>query len=140
MVSTLSIGTVAKRAGVSVDTVRFYERRGLLPNPRRRASGYRVYEPNVVARIRRIKDLQSLGLSLDEIAEVSRLQEHGAGSCDSQRPRGDALLARIDQQIASLQAKRDRLTRAMQACADGVCVLDATCSPSGAERARAHQR
>jgi hypothetical protein len=69
--STLSIGQVARRAGVGVETVRFYEREGLLEEPPRRASGYRQYSEQVVTRIHFIKRAQQLGFSLKEIAEFA---------------------------------------------------------------------
>ena len=71
---TLSIGQVARRAGVGVETVRFYEREGLLEEPPRRASGYRQYSEQVVKRIHFIKRAQKLGFSLKEIAELLLLR------------------------------------------------------------------
>ena len=69
---TLSIGQVARLAGIGVETVRFYEREGLLEEPPRRASGYRQYSEQVVTRLHFIKRAQQLGFSLKEIAEVER--------------------------------------------------------------------
>lgn len=64
----------AQQAGVNVQTIRYYERRGLLPSPRRRTSGYRELPPDTVRRVRFIKRAQDLGFSLDEIAELLRLR------------------------------------------------------------------
>jgi len=76
---TMTIGKVASGAGVNLQTVRYYERRGLLPRPPRAASGYRQYDANAVARLRFIKRAQDLGFSLAEIGELLELRiEHGA--------------------------------------------------------------
>src|SRR3954447_9998410 len=64
---SVKIGQIAKRAGVTVDTVRFYERVGVLPEPARRPSGYREYEPAVIDRIRLTRELQAIGFSLTEV-------------------------------------------------------------------------
>ncbi len=75
----MTIGQVAAGAGVNIQTVRYYERRGLLPRAPRTASGYRQYDPDAVARLRFIKRAQDLGFSLQEIAELLELRvEHGA--------------------------------------------------------------
>ncbi len=73
----LSIGQVARRAGVGVETVRFYEREGLLEEPPRRTSGYRQYSEQVVKRIHFIKRAQKLGFSLKEITELLMLRVDG---------------------------------------------------------------
>lgn len=124
----LSIGTVAKRAGVTVDTVRFYERRGILPAPERRSSGYRIYAANVVDRIRLVKDLQSLGLPLDEIVELLRMFDEGTATCENQQPRFEAVLARIDEELASLQATRNHIAQVLKRCKTGTCSL-LVCAP-----------
>jgi len=123
MSGTLNIGAVAKRAGVTVDTIRFYERRGLLPPPRRRPSGYRFYGEDTVARIRLIKDMQSLGLPLDEVADLLRAFDAGRATCENQRPRFEAVLARVDEELASLQATRSLLGTVLQRCEAGGCSL-----------------
>jgi DNA-binding transcriptional MerR regulator len=78
MEKALRIGEVAGRAGVNVQTLRFYERRGLLPEPPRRASGYREYAPESVRRVRFIKRAQELGFTLAEVEELLRLREDPA--------------------------------------------------------------
>ena len=71
---TFTIGQMAKQAGVNIETVRFYEREGLIPEPPRKASGYRQYSPDFVKRILFIKRAQTLGFSLKEIAELLDLR------------------------------------------------------------------
>src|SRR5262245_15412129 len=65
----VKIGQVAKQAGVTVDTVRFYERVGVLPEPARRPSGYREYEPGIVDRIKLTRELQAIGFSLPDVVD-----------------------------------------------------------------------
>jgi MerR family mercuric resistance operon transcriptional regulator len=77
----LKTGELAKRAGVNVETLRFYERKGLLPEPQRRASGYRDYPEESVTRIRFIKRAQGLGFSLDEIHELLALRVKPKSPC-----------------------------------------------------------
>jgi DNA-binding transcriptional MerR regulator len=119
--SALTIGAVAKRAGVAVDTVRYYERRGVLPRAERRTSGYRAFRPQAVERIVFVKELQAIGLSLDEIVEVLRLVDSGVASCASVRRYQEATLERIDAKIRALIVMRDRLASALAVCEAGTC-------------------
>lgn len=119
----MKIGELAARAGVSVDTVRFYEKRGLLPTPRRRASGYRTYTDQTVERIRLVKFVQGLGLGLDEIGEVLTLLEQGSANCENQRPRLRAVVDRLDREIADLVKVRSRVAGFLESCASGHCAL-----------------
>lgn len=119
----MKIGEVAAAAGVSVDTVRFYERRGVLPIPERMASGYRTYAPATVARIQLARRLQALGLTLDEVIDALHVSDRGDASCQSERWRLEAVLDRIDAQVAELQATRREIRRVMTACDQGECVF-----------------
>jgi DNA-binding transcriptional MerR regulator len=117
----MRIGQVAADAGVSVDTVRFYERRGVLPAPQRRPSGYREYEPSTVERIRTARALQQLGLTLDEV--VAALHDHDAGTADreEQLARLEAVVDRIDGRITDLRNTRRHLRDTIEACRSGNC-------------------
>lgn len=117
----MKIGQVATDAGVTIDTVRFYERRGVLPAPQRRPSGYREYTPATVERIRMARALQQLGLTLDEV--IDALHEHDAGtaSCEGQLWRLEAVLDRIDAKIAELRRTRRAITRTVAECRTGRC-------------------
>ena len=117
----LSIGVVAARSGVRVDTVRYYERRGVLPFADRRKSGYRTFQPQAVERIVFVKELQTLGFSLDEIVELLQLVDADSASCDVARRHVDATLQRIDGKIAALGAMRDRLAMVSRDCQGGTC-------------------
>src|SRR5690606_34620584 len=80
----VKIGEVAASAGVTVDTIRFYERRGVLPEPERRPSGYREYPPDTVQRIQLARSLQRVGLTLDEIVDALHAHDTGNATCDSE--------------------------------------------------------
>jgi DNA-binding transcriptional MerR regulator len=121
---SLTIGTVAERAGVRVDTVRYYERRGVLPAPARKASGYRTFQPAAVERIVFVKELQALGFSLDEVIDVLRLADARGATCASTRGHARAILARIDAKIAALTATRNRLASLVDACSAGECAVE----------------
>lgn len=114
--STLRTGELAERAGVNVETLRFYERKGLLPQPPRRRSGYRQYPAEAVERIRFIKRTQELGFTLKEIDEMLGLRvEHGA-SCADVTQRIDAKLAEIARKIADLNAMKCGLQKIREVC------------------------
>ena len=121
----MKIGEVARRASVSVDTVRFYERRGLLPAAPRRSSGYRIYADGAVERIRLVKYIQALGVELDEIRSMLTMLDAGTATCGNQRPRFEAILGRIDGEIAALRATRSKIVRLFADCEAGKCSLGA---------------
>ncbi|MBI2705592.1 MAG: heavy metal-responsive transcriptional regulator [Actinobacteria bacterium] len=119
----MKIGQVAALAGVSVDTVRFYERRGVLPAPERMPSGYRTYTPATVERIRLARRLQALGLTLDEVVDALHATDQGDATCASERWRLEAVLKRIDAKITELRAVRRDITKVIGACDRGECVF-----------------
>jgi MerR family transcriptional regulator, mercuric resistance operon regulatory protein len=112
----LRTGELAERAGVNVQTLRYYERRGLLTAPARRPSGQREYSEDAVGLLRTIKAAQRLGFTLAEIEELLDLSEHRRGTGELHR-RAEAKVAEIDAKIA-------QLTRVRQAL---LAVLDADC-------------
>lgn len=115
---TLHIGAVAAHAGVHIQTLRYYERRGLFDRPERSPSGYRQYRPETVLRVRAIKRAQSLGFRLAEIRDLIRLQET-RGPAATVRARGDAKLREIDEKIRTLQRMRRALRTLVATCACG---------------------
>jgi len=119
----MKIGQVATEAGVSVDTVRFYERRGVLPAPERMASGYRTYTDAAVERIRLARRLQGLGFSLDEVIDALHANDRGDATCQSERWRLEAVLERIDAKIAELRTVRREVRVVLAACDKGSCVF-----------------
>ena len=119
----MRIGEIAKRAGVTVDTVRFYERVGVLPAPARTESGYRDYEPETVERIQLTRELQGIGFTLSDAVGALAAHDAGGATCESERWRLQAVLDRVDARLAELTALRGRIVDAQQACADGRCVF-----------------
>ena len=112
----LTIGKVAQSAGLAIDTVRYYEREGLLETPARSASGYRHYRPDVVARLRFIRQAKDLGFSLSEIKELLALRVAPGKSCADVRAHAEHKIADVDRRIASLKRVRGALTRLASAC------------------------
>ena len=119
----MKIGEVAERAGVSTDTVRFYERRGVLPTAERRPSGYRIFDESTVERIEIAKALQNLGLTLEEVVDVLRAHDAGGATCGSERWRLEAVIDRIDANLAELRRVRRSILTITEECRDGRCRL-----------------
>jgi MerR family mercuric resistance operon transcriptional regulator len=117
MEKALRIGEVAGRAGVNVQTLRFYERRGLLPEPPRRASGYREYAPESVRRVRFIKRAQELGFTLAEVEELLRLREDPRIPCREVRATAETKIADIEEKMRRLPAMRAALAALVESCA-----------------------
>ncbi|MDQ3623114.1 MAG: heavy metal-responsive transcriptional regulator [Verrucomicrobiota bacterium] len=134
----LLIGRLAELAGVKSDTIRFYERSGLLPRPERKASGYRVYDAAALKLVRFIKKAQALGFSLDEIRRVLSLRWGGEKTCDHVMAIAEATLEETERRLAELQTFRDHLKRTVaswkkpkrQACAAEFCALIESASPA----------
>lgn len=117
----MKIGQVAAEAEVTIDTVRFYERRGVVPEPARRPSGFREYPASTVQRIRMARMLQNLGFTLDEIIDMLHAHDAGTATCDSEQWRLKGALDRIDAKIADLRRTRRLITITMQECRSGQC-------------------
>lgn len=113
---TLSIGQVARKARVGVETVRFYEREGLLKEPPRRASGYRQYPEQVITRLHFIKRAQQLGFSLKEISELLLLRVDAHTSCDEVKQRAEAKVAEVERKMIELQCMRQALLQVASLC------------------------
>src|SRR4051812_33133588 len=107
----MRVGEVAARAGVNVETLRYYERRGLLPEPDRMPSGHRLYDEETVRFLRAIKEAQAVGFTLTEIAEYLRAARRGTAPSGELRVRMAAKLDEIDGRIAGLRRMRDELAR-----------------------------
>jgi len=117
----MKIGEMAKRARVTIDTVRFYERRGVLPPPDRLPSGYRVYDMAAVERVRFARELQGLGFTLDEVVDTLHTYDAEDPTCADQRWRIERALDRIDQKIAELRNTRAEVIAVLDDCSDGHC-------------------
>lgn len=109
----LLIGRLAKLAGVSADTVRFYERTGLLPKPARTAANYRVYDEAALKRLRFIRQAQALGFSLDEIKRILSLRGQGQETCRCVVAMAEATLSETEAKLKDLQDFRDALKKTL---------------------------
>lgn len=113
----LSTSDLAKQSGINLESIRFYERQGLLPKPPRTASGYRVFPQESVRRVRFIKRAQALGFTLREIKQLIALRAHPETACADVRTQAEAKIADIAQKISDLRAMQRELTRLARACA-----------------------
>jgi len=111
-----TIGAVAKQANVHVETLRYYERRGLVTRPLRSMANYRLYSAETVQRVRFIKHAQVLGFSLQEIKELLALRAAPRARCADVRVRAEAKITAIDAKIRALQAMRKVLTKLVAEC------------------------
>ncbi|VAX31246.1 Transcriptional regulator, MerR family [hydrothermal vent metagenome] len=114
--SPFSIGQLAKKTHVKVQTVRYYERRGLIPNPPRRESGYRQFSETDVERIRFIKYAQSIGFTLNEIAEMIALIIEPSATCGDVSKRIDAKLCDVENKIKTLLMMKNTLIDLKKGC------------------------
>ena len=123
----MTIGNVSKQSGIGVETVRFYEKSGLINEPPRTESGYRQYPPNTVVRIQFIKRAKELGFTLKEIKELLNLRLDPMTSCDDVRQVAEEKLKNILAKIQSLQGIEKALGELIGACAvggpDGECPI-----------------
>lgn len=105
----MTVSQLADRVSTTADTVRYYERIGLLPEPRRSASGYRLYEGADVDRLRFVKQAQTFGLALDDIRELVAVRDRGLCPCGHTRILLENRVAGIDDQISELTQLRDQI-------------------------------
>jgi len=110
----LRIGEVAKASGVAVETLRFYERRGLLGRPHRTGANYRVYDRAVLERLAFIKRAQAVGFTLDEVGEILAESAEGRLPCHHVRETARRKLAELDRRLAELRRYRAELARTLR--------------------------
>ena len=115
----MKIGELAQRAGVNVQTVRYYERRGLLPEPDRRPSGYREYDADTLARLHFIKRAQELGFTLAEIRELLALRLDPHTPAAAVKARAEAKIADIDRKLHDLERIKRALVHLAGHCRGG---------------------
>lgn len=119
----MRIGAFADAAGVSVDAVRFYERRGvLLPAPRTEG-GYRTFDQQDLDRVRMARQLQQLGLTVDEVVDALTAHDLAGATCASERWRLEAVEQRIEEQLAELRRTRRLIRDTLAGCDAGACRL-----------------
>lgn len=112
----LTIGRLARLGGVNLETIRYYERQGLLPKPPRTSTGYRMFPEDAARRLRFIKRAQELGFSLAEIRELLSLRVRPAASRAAVRARAEAKIADIEQKIRTLRAMNEVLRGLIDRC------------------------
>lgn len=112
----MKIGDLAKRAGVGIDTVRYYEREGLLPQAQRRSSGYRMYDVDDIQRLRFIRRAKALGFTLPEVRELLALSSREDGDMAAMKAAARQKLADVDAKIAELTRIRDGLDALIEVC------------------------
>lgn len=113
----LTIGQVAVAGGVNIETIRYYERRGLFPVAGRTPSGYRQYADDAITRLRFIKHAQDLGFSLEEIRELLALRVRSGASCRTVAQKTRAKIEIVEERIRHLQRMKRTLERLAAACA-----------------------
>ena len=112
----LTTAKLAHEGGVNVETIRYYERHGLLPRPPRTHSGYRVFSDDAATRLRFIKHAQALGFSLNEIKDLLRLRIRPGSSCSDVREKAEAKIAEVDEKIRHLRAIKKALVQMAATC------------------------
>src|SRR5271167_1291543 len=117
----MTIGRLASSAGLSIDTLRFYERQGIIAAPRRLTSGYRNYSEDAVDRLRFVKDAKGLGFSLREIRELLSLGVKSTRECGPVTHKAQQKLAEMESEIERLQRLRRTLRKMVKEC-DGQCL------------------
>jgi MerR family mercuric resistance operon transcriptional regulator len=138
--SDLTSGQLAEGAGVGIETIRYYERKGLLLPPARSLAGYRRFPVEAVDRLRFIRQAQHLGFSLKEIQELLSLRIDPNASCAEVRQRAQAKIGEIEQRLRGLQRMREVLWRLIEACggrgpATACPILEALEAPENVNRA-----
>ena len=113
---TLTVGKLARAARVGIETVRFYERRGLLEPTSRLPSGYRIYSETAVSRIEFIRKAQQLGFTLNEIGQLIELEADAQANCGVVRTRALEKIAAVERKISDLQRMRDALVGLADSC------------------------
>jgi Cu(I)-responsive transcriptional regulator len=134
----MRIGTAAEQAGVNVQTLRYYEKRGLLPRPPRRPSGYREFPDDAVRIVRFIKRAQDLGFTLDEVEELLRLRHERRRDRVRIQAVAEHRIGQIDRKVAELQAMKKALSLLIRCCRQGSTlecpIIEALEGPSGVPR------
>lgn len=117
--SHITIGKLARQTELTVETIRYYERRGLLPTPRRSPAGYRLYPPDAVSRLRFIRRARELQFSLDEISRLLRYRDRGAAECGVVESMARKRLGQLGAQIHELREAKQRLEHLVARCERG---------------------
>jgi DNA-binding transcriptional MerR regulator len=115
----LRIGQLAARTGCGVETIRYYERAGVIGKPARTAAGYRAFRPEDVEQLRFVRQCRALGMSLAEVRQILAARRAGSGSCENVNAVLDRHLADVARQLRALRALKSELERLRAACRNG---------------------
>lgn len=134
----IRIGELSAQTGCNIETVRYYERIGLLPAPARSAGRYRVYETDDVRRLAFVRRARALGFTLDAVRALLALSDDASAACTEVRQIAATHLAEVRVKIAALEAMERILADAVRRCTDGELpgcpIIDALCPPQAAAR------
>lgn len=122
--STISVGMLAKKSGINQETVRYYEKIGLMPKPKRRESRYRYYDENDLERLNFIVRAKELGFTLKEIKELLAMRIDADTKCADMKNLAERKIADIKRRISDLQSISDHLRLLSEQCTDGEVSLD----------------
>ena len=132
----MQIGELTAKAGVNSETVRFYERKGLLPRPLRQPSGYRLYDEETLKRLRFIKGAQVIGFTLREVRELMELRVGPGRTCSDVKDRVEERLQDVNAKLRHLRSMKKAMQRLTAMCADeqlsGECPIVAALDENGA--------
>lgn len=127
--SETTIDKLAKKTGVTVETIRYYERRGLLPTLHRTPAGYRLYPPEAAGQLRFVRRARELAFSLGEVSQLLSLRDGWTDACETVQRMARARLDALSDEIGTLQTSTDELERLIALCDDAVAgpcaILDA---------------
>lgn len=115
----MTIGNLAQKSDVTVETIKFYEKEGLLPRPQKPSSGYRTYPEDYVLRIAFIKRAQELGFTLREVKDLLRLGSDKKATCSTVIKKADDKIDEVEKKIKDLQQIRKSLNQIKECCSDG---------------------
>lgn len=118
----LSIGEASRQSGVKIETIRYYEREGILPPPPRTASGRRLYDADGLARLVFIKRCRDLGFSIPDARALMSLATDGNNSCENVKPIAQSHLAKVEDKLAELVQLRNSLSSLISLCGDSTSV------------------
>jgi DNA-binding transcriptional MerR regulator len=134
---TMTISKLAGQAGVTPDTLRYYQKIGLLPPPKRTEAGYRLFNEASLGRLSFIKTAQSLGLRLKDIGQLLEVMDKGLCPCGHTEQLLKARMAEVDEEMARLTSLRESMSHTLEACpAD---CTDPACWPCGSQSAKSRK-
>lgn len=124
MKNEMTIGLLAKKSDVTVETVKFYEKEGLLPRPIKPSSGFRTYPDDYISRLFFIKRAQELGFTLKEVKELLKLKVDKKATCGQVMKKAEVKITEVESKIKDLQQMKKSLKQIHECCEDGTLTLE----------------